>query len=142
MGKKRRLRAIRRARRQLDMKPPGRPAWAGEPNAREMELSARLEEIESQMEGKAPDEVPVALLEEYGRLHRELLMESQERSGVVLIDLTPTDQPGEFRADFRNLFNLTGNVLQWVEAGMPYENAVLRALEDERWRQEQERKAA
>jgi hypothetical protein len=142
MSKKRKGRMMRRARRHLDMKPPTRPAWAGEPNAREMELNRQIEEIESQMDGKSRDEVPLALIEEYGRLHRELLMESQRRSGLVLIDLTPTDQPGEFRADLRNLLNLTNNVLQWVDAGIPYENAVVRALEDEHWRQEQESKAA
>lgn len=115
---------------------PQKPArWAGEPNAREMELERKLEEIDRkyQMVGLTEAERIEGV-----RLHLDLLEESQRRSGVTLFKITRNAADDGAIYDLSNFKRVNKDIQMLIRAGMPMENAVARALADERQRQQRE----
>lgn len=124
---------MKRLRKRLQMKPSKPPAWAGEPNERELELDRELEAIERKYQTVGLTEAEKI---EGVKLHIELLKESQRRSGITLIEITPTDDGAIYNAS--NFYRVLRDVQMLMDAGMPLENASARALEDEHYRQKRE----
>lgn len=129
---------MKRLRKQIEMRPPKSPAWAGEPNARELELERKIARLEARFKGRTWEELPEAIAIEYGRLHCELLIESQKRSGFELIKITRNAAGDGATYDMRAFRRVVKAVEMLTKAGVPQANAVARAIEDERWRQQQE----
>lgn len=130
---------MKRLQKRLQMKPPATPAtWAGEASELELEIERKLEAIEARYAGKAANELPEAVLAEYGRLQCDLIEESQRRSGVTLLKITRNADDSGATYDASNFLRLMENVQMLVDAGIPTENAVARSLEDERFRQQSE----
>jgi len=128
-------------RKQLQMRPPKPPAWAGEPNARELALERDIKQIEARFRGKTAEELPEDVIAEYGRLHSLLLTESQKRSGLTLIEIKQNAAGDGAIYDARAFFKVVKAVEMLIDAGVPPQNAIARAIEDERWRQQQEQES-
>jgi hypothetical protein len=126
---------MKRMRKRLKMKPPKRFTWAGEPNARELELDAKLAKLDAK---HAAEGLTEAERVEGMRLHLDLLEESQRRSGVTLIKVARNADDTSATYDMSNFYRMVEDVQMLVAAGIPIENAVARAAEDERLRQQQE----
>src|SRR6266498_3804444 len=120
--------------KRLRIKPPKPRPWAGEPS--ELELELKIHDIEARYEGVAFHDLPKAVQNEYGRLHSLLLAESQRRSGLTLIKITQNAEGDGATYDARNFHRLVKNTQAWIEAGMEPERAIARAIDDERWRQQ------
>lgn len=124
---------MKRAKR-LQMTTPKLSTWAGEPNARELAIHRRLDEIERKY-------LTVGLTKaeeiEGVRLHLDLIEESQRRAGVTLIKITRDAEDTGASFDFSAFNRVSNDVEILMRAGMPQENALARAIEDERWRQRQ-----
>lgn len=112
-----------------------RLAWAGEPNAREQALEFQIRAIEKKYKGQPAEDMPEPILAEYRRLQCELLIESQRRSGITLIDIRRNKANDGAVYDASPLFRIAKNVAMLMEAGMEYSIAVARAIEDERYHQ-------
>lgn len=125
---------MKRAKR-LQMTTPKLPAWAGEMNARELAIHRRLDEIERKY-------LTIGLTQaeeiEGVRLHLDLIEESQRRAGVTLIKITRDAEDTGASFDFSAFNRVSNDVELLMRAGMSQENAFARAMEDERWRQQQE----
>lgn len=115
--------------------PKPRP-WAGEPSELELELERKIHAIEARYKGKTADQLPASVLNEYGRLHSLLLAESQRRSGLTLIKITQNAKGDGATYDARNFQRVIKNTQMLIEAGMAPELAIARAIDDERWRQQ------
>lgn len=125
----------KRIRKQLRMTPPKPATWAGEPNARELELERQLDAIERKYNRVGLTEAEKI---EGVKLQIELLNEQQRRSGITLFKITPNAANDGATYDASNFFRMVKDVQMLMDAGMPMENATARALEDERFRQQRE----
>lgn len=90
-------------RMRFRMKPPNPAIWAGKPSEREIEIERKLDAIKAKHEGRTADELPEAVLREYGRLSCDLIEESQRRSGITLIKITRNADDSGAIYDLRNL---------------------------------------
>lgn len=126
---------MRRLQKRIEARPIKVRPWAGEPNARELELERKIEALDRKY-------LTVGLTEaerlEGVRLHLDLIEESQRRSGITLIKITRNAADTSATYDARNYRRVIKAVEGWMDAGLPYEKALARAMDDERWRQQQE----
>ena len=125
-------------RMRFRMRPPNPAIWAGEPSEREIEIERKLDAIKTKHKGRTADELPEAVLREYGRLSCDLIEESQRRSGLTLIKITRNADDSSATYDLRNLRRMMRGAAILMDAGMSEVDAVAHALENERFRQQRE----
>lgn len=129
----------KRMRNRAGNKTPKPRPWAGEPSELELELERKIAAIEAKYKGVEFEALPRSIQIEYGRLHSELLAESQRRSGLTLIKITQNPAGDGATYDGRAFYRVVEAVQMLIDAGMSSDNAIARAFDDEQWRQQRER---